>query len=152
MSIFDYMVIIWGNASKQCLSNVDRCIRRTARYVLHKTKYDSVSSDICNRLKWFSPLENYKYRALCVLYNLIYMKNIPYFHGSIVRNSEIHSHSIRNSFDVHISNIARNQYGSRSFFFKACGLWNDLPEAIKCTQSFPSFKILLRRHILNSLT
>jgi hypothetical protein len=57
MSIFDYMVIIWGTASKQCLSNVDRCIRRTARYVLHKTKYEIVSSDICNRLKWFSPLK-----------------------------------------------------------------------------------------------
>jgi hypothetical protein len=44
---FDYTVIIWGNASKQRLSNVYRCIRRIARYVLRKTKYKSINFDKC---------------------------------------------------------------------------------------------------------
>jgi hypothetical protein len=95
-----------------------------------------------DRLKWFSPLENDKCSAVCDVYNLTHHKNISDFCEAILRNSEIHSSSIRNSFDVHISNIARKQCGCGSFSFKACGFWNDLPEAIKCTHSFTLFSIV----------
>jgi hypothetical protein len=61
LSLANYMIVVWGNASKENLKIVERCIRSSARFLLSKRKHDRILRDIYENLSWLLPLDSHKY-------------------------------------------------------------------------------------------
>jgi hypothetical protein len=134
------MVVIWGSASRSSIQIIERSIRRSARVILLKCKYDSILADIYSYLNWFMPTDNYKYFSLCNLFNIQRYNNFQYFDSVIVLNSDRACHSTRSTNKIYVPNVRRNRYAMRSFFYSASSLWNELPEELKSCQSMHVLK------------
>jgi hypothetical protein len=148
LSLANYMIVVWGNASKENLKIVERCIRSSARFLLSKRKHDRILRDIYENLSWLLPLDSHKYFSLCLVFKILRLKCIPYFNDILCPNLELHSHSTRGSNNLYLSNIRRNRYGVRSFFYSSVLLWNDLPDHLRNSGSFPIFKKMLKCFLL----
>jgi hypothetical protein len=86
ISLTNYMVIIWGNASESNIRIIDRCIRSSARALLSKSKYDRILSDIYEQLHWLLPADSHIYFSLCLIYKILKRQCIPYFNGTLRPN------------------------------------------------------------------
>ena len=125
-------------------------LRRTARYLLGKRKFDKIKYDIYNELLWFLPYDSYLYKSLCFMYKVVQDTCAPYFKNLIQPNCEIHTHETRNKNNIYIANTKPNMYGQRSFQYVICNEWNKLPAVIIESQSFNKFKLLLKIHLLEA--
>jgi hypothetical protein len=108
VSLLKYMIVILGSASKHSISIIDRCIRRSARIILSKSKYDRILSDIYSNIAWFLPSDSYKYFSLCTLFHIIRHGKVPFFNSIVIFNSDRASHRTRSIHDIYVPNIRRN--------------------------------------------
>jgi hypothetical protein len=148
ISFVNYMVVLWGTASKENLKIVEKCIRSSARFLLSKNRCDRVLRNIYENLGWLMPTDSHKYFSLCILYKILRLKCIPFFDGSLCSNLGLDSHDTRAFNNLYIPNIRRNNYGVRSFFYSSSLLWNNLPDNLRVSQSFPMFKKSLKGFLL----
>jgi hypothetical protein len=88
--------------------------------------------------------DSYKYFSLCLLYKILRLNCIPFFNSVLSPNLGLASHDTRASNNLYLSNIRRNKYGERSFFFSAILLWNNLSTDVRNASSYPVFKKKLK--------
>jgi len=78
LPIVHCMAIIWGEAKKTKLKEIESILRRSARYVLLLKRHDNVKQRLTNELKWLLPKHLYEYEVISCLFHMK-MFNIPYF-------------------------------------------------------------------------
>lgn len=92
-------------------------------------------------MKLLPILSLHKMQLLLFVHKYVFSRNtLPeVFHDYFIENSMIHSHCTRSQADFHILPI-KSTFGQKSSNFKACKLWNELPEQLKHNSSLLSFK------------
>jgi len=75
LSLLRYCVTIWGNATKTDLNNVNKCVRRCARMLYRKSKFDSMSGEL-KTLGWLKVDNMYKF-SICVFVYLTLINSVP---------------------------------------------------------------------------
>ena len=66
-------------------------------------------------------------------------------------NSDLHNYNTRQAHHIH-SFMGNNEFIYRTFKFQSVNIWNDILLNININVSFPTFKHLLKRFLLNNNT
>ena len=80
-----------------------------------------------------------KYLTPCVFSNLF------------VRNTEIHSYRTRQADQYHVPH-ARTNYMQNAISIKGANVWNKISQKVNYDCSYLSFKIALKKYIINNLS
>jgi hypothetical protein len=150
ISLSNYMIVVWGNSSKENIRMVERCLRSSARIIMSKRKHDRVLKDNYENVNWLMPSDSHKHFSLCLIYKILKLNCIPYFCGVLSPNLGLASHDTRAYNNLYIPNTRRNKYGMRSFFYSATLLWNNLSDDVRNASSYSLFKKKLKCSILEN--
>jgi len=123
-SHLNYMICIWGSAKKSLIKQVEGITRAAARLVLCKGKYDSISDDICNVLKWLSIRNLEKKSVLCHMFKILKGRLHPDFLINYFEECGLnHNFNTRGSNQLR-QNVFRKEIYRRSFRYRGSQYWN----------------------------
>ena len=71
------------------------------------------------------------------------------FSGLFTKNINVHDHNTRQATQFHVP-IARTNYMSRAISVKGVSIWNKLSRRVNHDCSYLSFKISLKKFIINN--
>lgn len=143
----NYMAGVWGAADAQTLKPIEKCLKSTARTLLRIPKRQPISEQIRNKLKWLLPKENCTYKRLCLIF-LILRKEIPYFENFLKKNSDFHGYNTRNKGNLHVEFSAKNKTGNRRIQSRGLSQWNKLPNNVRNSLNYRTFRKCLKKYIL----
>ena len=117
-----------------------RVLIRTNEASIHQKQLHTLATEIYKSLTDVNPdfMKNY-----------FLIKEIPYSlrNGSFMKNyfliKEI-PYSLRNGSALKIPSAGSTYYGTNLIHFRACLLWNKLPNSLKGSQSLPEFKYKMK--------
>jgi hypothetical protein len=134
------------NCPSQNRQSVDSLLRRAARYVCSKDKFDPVSRDFNDLLQWLNCRNRMKFETLKLAFAMFHDSGPKYFSNYLcldaVSRSTRHKSYFRPSLHV------KSWWGERSFKFTASRLWLELPINISECTSYQRFKYLVFTHLL----
>jgi len=84
ISIIRYCSIIWGSANKSETKNIDKVLRRCARTVFKKSKFDPIDDEITS-LGWLNEINIYKYSICIFVFNILANTCPDYFINHVMR-------------------------------------------------------------------
>jgi hypothetical protein len=108
-----------------------------------------VSYEINNVLRWLNCKHRLQFEILKLAFPVFHGSGPPYFSNYLdVQHYEIRH--LRRSSYLRPSQNVTSWWGERSFKFNASKLWLQLPLEISECSSFPIFKILLYKYLINA--
>ncbi|XP_057296156.1 uncharacterized protein LOC130625097 [Hydractinia symbiolongicarpus] len=136
LSIFTYCPIIWMYCSavqyKLIISTHKRALRAVTK------DYHSSYQDLlvnCNCVQ----IHELHLRIICIeIYKTLTDEN-PSFMQSFYAIRRI-SYNLRRKNSLLLPSTSSTRFGTRSFLFRSCLLWNSLPDKVKSSLSIKSFK------------
>jgi hypothetical protein len=148
-SHFNYMAVIWGKATKKAQAPLRRVIKQCGRLALAKRKYDPISTNIRENLKWLFPEMVYKKAVFSHTFRILRCTESPeIWKNQFVVNSQIHEHRTRQETQLHHPYLPRTSAGEKTFQYTAYSLWTRLTsEEISC--SYNSFMQYINNMLLN---
>jgi len=123
MSKLRYMSVIWGTCNLKTKKQVERIVRRSARFVLSLHKYDKVKLRTTDELKWLFPHYLYQYELLKIAYGIFIGQCPQYFEGYL--DYKFTTRNTRNK--TYLWDKSNTSYGLKSFRHCAIALWLNLP-------------------------
>jgi len=129
---------------------IDKIIKACGRFVLGLQKYDSVSSDLTNELKWLKSKYLLKFECLKICYHIINLTCPNQFKDYLLVNN-FNNIKTRQANYCKTAQKTNSLWGNNSFRQFASHEWINLPESLKnCTSiSFSSFKSKLLEHLIH---
>ena len=124
-----YMTCLWGQACTTALKPIEKSIRRGARLILGKSKYDRILYDLTTNFKWLMPHNLYKYKMCNFLSEIINLKSIIYFENMLEESSSIYNTRCKSKYFK--GDIPMNDFGTRQICNVVNTLWKTFPEEIK---------------------
>jgi hypothetical protein len=109
--------------------------------VICRGKFDSVTNEINNSLKWLSCKFGLRFEILKLAFNMIHGSCPDYFNGYLCTNNG--SSSIQHE-------LIRSSWGERSFRYSASKLWFELPHELQTCDSYVRFKSLLFNFLIGT--
>ena len=125
--------VIYGAraAHIQPLQNV---LNAAARLILHKWKYDHITSDIRDRLHWLPIQQRLEYKICLLIFKCLHQTAPVYLmnENDPVSASASQSH-LRSAArgDLAVPRSRTTTYGQRSFSVAGPSLWNSLPLSVR---------------------
>jgi hypothetical protein len=142
LSHLHYVSSVWFNCNSTSRKAINQIFRSCAKFVLCKNKYDSISSELTNELKWLNCNNRRKFETLKLAFHMIHDSGPAYFRNYLSTSNFSLRETRRGTHVVHTPNI-KCWWGERSFRHSASKLWFELPEYIKSCDYYPRFKFLL---------
>ena len=147
---YTYCNLIWGCAANTHLEPLvllqKKCIRN-----ISKAGYIDHTEPLFSEHKVLTVKEIYSYNCSKFIFQCYSNSNYLYFKNKLKRNNDFHNYNTRDS------NLLRPIYTrlhkfTNSFLSKGIHMWNLIPERIKSYRSFDTFKIKVKRYILETKT
>jgi len=148
ISLVRYCCPVWGTANKSELNILNKCVRRCARSVFSKNKFENIDNEIVS-LGWFYIDNLYKYSIICVFtYCTLHDLYPNYFHDFVKLKTT--SYATRYPNHIHIPNpMPIWKYSKNLIAVDACRFWNNLPPDLTSCTTLRSFKLFLKNHLLS---
>lgn len=148
LSIISYGCIIWGKTlCKANIKLIDGIIKNCAKYVFGKRKFDSVTSDVCNRLEWLFFKSKILYESLIFCYKITFSNKNALLHNYLDFSHKI---SVTRGKEYKTPVCDDTKKCEITYKFFAVKHWLQLPDYIVLNNSnFVNFKKKLLSHILS---
>lgn len=134
------------------ISEIDTVIRRCARYVTSKQKFDSISSDICNDLEWLFCNNRTKYETAIFAFKAAFSPANSVFFNYVDFSHE-NTRATRNQPYFEPLHRTHSNWGKKSFKYRAVENWLQLPREVFTSTSgafsLNIFKSNLKTHLLS---
>lgn len=152
LPILDYADSCYSNVTEEQLNKLERLQNLCIRFIFGLRKYDHVSQ-YRTRLKWLSIRLRRNWHILSLLYSILFNPVTPHYlkeRFMFLGESNSNSYSLRSTDNLQlIIPTHSSSFYSKSFSVQAVRLWNSLPTSIRCAQSLPIFKNLVKAHYLS---
>lgn len=150
LPIIDYGDVCYVDANEDLVNKLERLLNMAIRFIFNLRKFDHVSS-YRSRLKWLTIRGRRSLRVLCMLYSILNNGKYPdYLFSKFLFRADAHDRQLRSSENLLLTFPShRSGFMSNSFVVTAVRLWNGLPEAIRKAPSKDSFKIAVKKYLLN---
>ena len=115
----------------QPLQNV---LNAAARIILPKRKFDSITTDVRDRLHWLPVLQRIEYKVCALIYKCLHQAAPSYLTELCLPVSEsVNRGHIRSAArgDLVVPRSRTTRYGQRSFAVAGPTLWNLLPLSVR---------------------
>ena len=138
LSKISYMMAVWGGLSGNKVRMLQTILNSAARFVsgLKRTTSGVKLMASCG---WLFAKEMISYHTLLALRRIVFDSQNNYFDGIIMRGNNL----------LLETNDARLKTTAKSFRWRSIREWNNLPIAVRETQSITTFKKHLRRHLMD---
>ena len=162
---FDYASVIWFYSTSQFLRNKLQVTQnKLIRFVLNLDTRAHIGREQFLTLNWLPLSSRVDFKTIGHVFN-IHAHSAPlYLSEHFVPVSDVHRHNTR--FRVKSSYNADNtgcsfidsgrfsipkvkSFGKRSFAYRGCTLWNDLPQNIRDSRSYSNFKLVAKEHFIS---
>ena len=152
MSFLQYGIVAWGQAFDSYIEPLSKLQKRAVQAISHQP-FLAHSLPIFKDLKLLRVVDIFKLSLLSFVYESVNMAAPDCFHNFFSLNSTVHCHNTRQSTrgDLFLANINTSKYGLKSIRFLGAKLWNELPIALRTSQSKFTFKKSVKLHFLNAL-
>ena len=145
---YTYCNLIWGCAENTHLEPLvllqKKCIRN-----ISKVGYLDHTEPLFSEHKVLTVKEIYKYSCSKFIYQCYNNRNYLHFKDKLKRNNEYHNYKTRDSNLLRQPFIRLHKFRN-SFLPMGIRMWNKIPERIKSSRSYDTFKIKSKRLILEN--
>jgi len=125
--------VIYG-AHAAYIQPLQNVLNGAARLILHKRKYDHITSDIRDRLHWLPIQQRLEYKICLLLFKCLHQTAPVYL---TVMSDQVFASASRSHLrsaalgDLAVPRSRTMTYGQRSFFVFGPSLWNSLPLSVR---------------------
>ena len=151
-----YGIEVWGSACNTTINRVLILQKRAVRVIAYKDKRQDdyslpASRPLFVNLKILRINEIFKIYLSCFVYRCLKKLCMPQFHTWFVPTSLSQALTRRSCTqgNVNIPRVRSTFCGLKSIKYLGSKIWNDLPRKIKLCETFPSFKLEIKKHIHN---
>ena len=103
-------------------------------------------------LIWLPVKQGVEKIILCHVFKIMHKLFPVYLWENFVSQDSVHQYSTRHSQKGAFVIPKVKSFGAKSFCFKGCSLWNQLPINILSTDKYHTFKHVLNSYLLNTVT
>jgi len=136
--------LLYGLPWKNCIEKLQHAQNATAKIIVQKSKYDSITEDMEN-LHWLPIRQRIVFKILVMTYKSLH-ELAPEYITDLVQQRYEPSWPLRSSEQCQL--VVRNPnmitYGGRAFSYCAPILWNEIPLDIRQSQTVDEFKRRLK--------
>ena len=148
-SHLDYCNSILAEAHDHVIMILQGVQNMASKIVLGKGKYSSVTESM-RELHWLPVHERMLYKTLCIVWKSIHNQSPKYLQSLICKNTGCGKDQRSNSSTdlLIIPWVKNSSCACRSFSVFSPREWNTLPDNIRRNDSFETFKVQLKTHLL----
>ena len=141
-----YCSSLWSNTSCSNLYRLQGVQNFAARVVSNRRKFDHITP-ILKELRWF-PVKSHLYsRDALLAFKCMNDRAPAYLSSQFKTRGEVSGRDTRNTKQLDVP-LYRSTAGQRTFHYRTVTLWNNINPDLKLCKSIPSFKIKLKRELL----
>ena len=144
----NYAAEVWADASAIHLSTVVKLQKKVIR-IINNSQWLEHTRPLFSKLNILRLEEIHVYKVALMMFKVFHRDTPKVFSSLFTRNSDIHDYETRQMNQFHVP-AARTNYMLRSVSVKGVRIWNDLSDRINHDCSFLSFKISLKKYIINN--
>ena len=145
---FNYAAEVWGGACANHLLAIIKLQKKVIRIITNSRRNEH-SLPLFQKLNILR-FEEINYYKIALMMFKVYHKNTPVvFSNLFVRNTDIHDHKTRQAGHFHVP-YARTNYMLNAISVKGVKVWNELFVKVNHDCSYLSFKIALKKYIINN--
>ena len=150
-SNISYACEVYGNANETVLNRLHTTCNRLLRVMLKKPLKYKVN-ELYKQLRVLPVSLLFRFKVVLLAYNCVFNSEaLPfYFHNLLTYNSNVHSHSTRSAFELHVFSHTAT-YEGKCFRHSAPVLWNKLPVSLGTAKSLTEFKRKVKDFYLDNL-
>ncbi len=147
-SRLDYCNALLGHCSANLINKLQVVQNAAARVFTRTRKYDHISS-VLSTLHWLPTKYRIDFKILLITYKALNGLAPQYLSELVSHYSPPHPLQSQNSGHLIIPRISKSTAGSRSFFYLAPKLWNNLPNTVRKADTLCQFKFRLKTNLFN---
>jgi len=152
LPVLNYMILVWGSTCKYNIKSVDKLIRKTARFLLNIDKFEPVKHALTSQLSWLLTENMYYFNITCFVHKILSGDCPAYFNNVFCKTEARVMYNIRNKDELYCPIIPKTSYGLKCFSSKAVKSWNLLPQSIKSTILYKTFKQTTKQYFLTNVS
>ena len=149
VSHLDYSNSVLIGCPEVLIAKYQRVQNMCAKLVLSRSRYSS-STQALKDLHWLPIRLRIQFKICCLVYKCLFDKSPQYLKGLLTYKQS--TRTLRSSSKDFILNVPYTKYktfASRSFSVKGPQLWNSLPNDLRISNSYESFKCKLKTHLFS---
>ncbi len=147
MTRLDYCNSLLAGASATQIRRLQRIQNSAARIISKTSKQDHITP-VMRELHWLPIQQRITYKLMCLAYKCVCNGDAPAYLSDLL-HPYIPSRVLRsdNKRLLCIPKVRTVHYGHRSFSFVVPSIWNNLPQELRDSPSFVTFKSKLKTHL-----
>ena len=144
----NYAAEVWGDASNLHLRSILKLQKKAVRIISHAGWRDH-TFPLFTKLNILRLEEIHFYKIALSMFKVYHRMTPTVFSGLFIRNTEIHRYNTRQAEHFHVPQ-SRTNYMLRAISVKGVNVWNKIHVKVNHNCSFVSFKVALKRYIINN--
>ncbi len=143
-----YCNALLGGCFAHLINKLQMVQNAAARVLTRTRKYDHISP-VLSTLHWLPIKHRIDFKILLITYKALNGLAPQYLSELLSHYSPPRLLRSQNSGHLILPRISKSTTGSRSFFYFASKLWNNLPNAVRKADTLCQFKSRLKTHLFN---
>ena len=145
---FIYCNHVWGRACQKTIEPVFKIQKKMLRVITSSPyRAPSLPLFVANKLLPLQDINSYMIGIF--MFNVMNSGEDSIFSSYFILNSSIHSHHTRTANALHVPR-AKNCVRISSIKILGAQIWNDIPNSIRNSTTVATFKINLKKHLIDS--
>ena len=150
ISKLSYLIALWGGCSSYLMRSL-QIIQNKAARVVTKLDWSTPTGDLLRQCGWLSVHQLAVYHSVLMVYKVMNTQSPAYLYNMF--NSK-YQHRTRQADSGVIKHMRcpKLTLTSQSFRFHASSHFNGLPKNIRDSKSFPQFKQLVKKWVMDNIS
>ena len=163
---YDYASTVWYPAISQSLKNkLQVSQNKLIRCVMGLDSRSHIGQEQFSFVKWLPVSERVDFKTLCHVFKIHSGKSPTYLEEHFTPASSVHNYGTRfrvkctrsNGSDAPFSDCGRycipqvKSFGIKSFAYRGCTLWNNIPQEFREVDTLSKFKVKIKEHLMSSV-
>ena len=152
MSHLDYCNAVLIGCSDKCINILQR-VQNIAAKILTKSSKFASNTELFKKLHWLPIRKRCEFKCMCLIWKCLNQQGPEYLTNKItlIKDQKYSLRSAQQVLLLDVPRVSKSNFAWRSFSVFGPRQWNQLPNSVKASDSYESFKKSLKTHYFNIL-